>query len=211
MRYAASEKLEIIRLIERSSLPIRRALAHIGIPKSTFYAWYDRYAVGGLDALEDHRPRPKRVWNRIPDEVRQKIIELALEEPDLSPREIAVTFTDRERSYVSEASVYRLLKAHGLITSPAFIVMKAADEFKDKTTAINQLWQTDFTYLKVAGWGWYYLSTVLDDGHSVPPWQLQMSLRLWKWRLRLPGSTRSRYGIGRVCLATTDRPTSPRI
>ena len=173
MRYAASEKLEIIRLVEQSSLPVRRTLAQIGIPKSTFYAWYDRYAAGGLDALEDHRPQPKRVWNRIPDEVRQKIIELALEESDLSPREIAVTFTDRERSYVSEASVYRLLKARGLITSPAFIVMKAADEFKDKTTAINQLWQTDFTYLKVAGWGWYYLSTVLDDfSRYIVAWKL---------------------------------------
>ena len=173
MRYVGSEKLEIIRLVEQSSLPVRRTLGQIGIPKSTFYSWYDRYAAGGLNALEDHRPRPKRVWNRIPDEVRQKIIELALEESDLSPREIAVTFTDRERSYVSEASVYRLLKARGLITSPAFIMIKAADEFKDKTTAINQLWQTDFTYLKVNGWGWYYLSTVLDDfSRYVVAWKL---------------------------------------
>jgi putative transposase len=60
-----------------------------------------------------------------------------------------VHFTDAERYFVSEASVYRLLKAHDLITSPAFITMKAADEFKNKTTAPNQLWQTDFTYLKV--------------------------------------------------------------
>ena len=78
-------------------------------------------------------------------------------------RELAVRFTDAERYFVSEASVYRLLKAHDLITSPAFIVMKAVDEFKDKTTAPNQLWQTDFTYLKVTGWGSLYLSTVLDD------------------------------------------------
>ncbi len=82
MRYAASEKLEIIRLVEQSSLPVRRTLGQIGIPKSTFYSWYDRYAAGGLNALEDHRPRPKRVWNRIPNEVRQKIIELALEARD---------------------------------------------------------------------------------------------------------------------------------
>ena len=173
MRYPASEKLEIIRLVEESSLSVRHTLAQIGIPKSTFYAWYDRYAAGGLDALEDHRPKPRRVWNRIPDDVRQRIVELALDEPDLSPREIAVTFTDRERSYVSESSVYRLLKAHGLITSPAFIVMKAAAEFKDKTTAINQLWQTDFTYLKVTGWGWFYLSTVLDDfSRYIVAWKL---------------------------------------
>jgi len=173
MRYPASEKLEIIRLVEESSLSVRRTLAQIGIPKSTFYAWYDRYAAGGLDALEDHRPKPRCVWNRIPDDVRQRIVELALDEPNLSPREIAVTFTDRQRSYVSESSVYRLLKAQGLITSPAFIVMKAADEFKDKTTAINQLWQTDFTYLKVTGWGWFYLSTVLDDfSRYIVAWKL---------------------------------------
>ena len=163
MRYPASEKLEIIRTVETSPLPVRRTLAQIGIPKSTFYAWLDRYVAGGLDALEDRKPRPERVWNRIGDYVRQKVIAFALDQPELSPREIAVGFTDQERTYVSEASVYRLLRAEGLITSPAFIVMKAAERFANPTSAINQLWQTDFTYLKVTGWGWYYLSTVLDD------------------------------------------------
>src|SRR6266404_5807300 len=163
MRYPASEKLEIIRLVEGSSLPVRRTLEKIGIPRSTFYRWYDSYRSAGPEALEDHRPRPDRVWNRIPEDVRDRIVQLALGEPTLSPRELAVRFTDAEKYFVSEASVYRLLKAHDLITSPAFIVMKAADEFKDKTTASNQLWQTDFTYLKVIGWGWFYLSTILDD------------------------------------------------
>ena len=173
MRYPASEKLEIIRTVETSHLPVRRTLDKIGIPKTTFYAWLDRYAAGGLDALEDHRPRPRRVWNRIPDVVREKIVQLALDEPDRSPREIAVTFTDRERSFVSEASVYRLLKARGLVTSPAFIVMKAADRFANPTTAIKQLWQTDFTYLKIIGWGWFYLSTVLDDfSRYIVAWKL---------------------------------------
>ncbi len=60
-------------------------------------------------------------------------------------------FTDTKIYFISEASVYRLLKAHDLIASPAFIVVKAADAFKDKTTAPNQMWQTDFTYLKVIG------------------------------------------------------------
>ena len=173
MRYAAAEKLEIIRTVEVSHLPVRRALDKIGIPKTTFYAWLDRYGAGGFDALEDHRPRPHRVWNRIPDDVRERIVALALDEPDLSPREVAVAFTDRERSFVSEASVYRLLKLRGLVTSPAFIVMKAADKFTNPTTAINQLWQTDFTYLKVTGWGWFYLSTVLDDfSRYIVAWKL---------------------------------------
>jgi transposase InsO family protein len=173
MRYPASEKLEIIRTVETSHLPVRRTLDKIGIPKTTFYAWLDRYAAGGLDALEDRKPRPRRIWNRIPDEIRDKVIERALEKPELSPREVAVAFTDAEKTFVSEASVYRILKAEGLVTSPAFIVMKAADAFANPTTAINQLWQTDFTYLKVTGWGWFYLSTVLDDfSRYIVAWKL---------------------------------------
>jgi transposase InsO family protein len=132
-----------------------------------------RYAAGGLDAIEDHRPRPHRVRNRIPADVRERIVQLALDEPDLSPREVAVAFIDRERSFVSEASVYRLLIARGLVTAPAFIVTKAADKFTNPPTAINQLWQTDFTYLKVTGWGWFYLSTVLDDfSRYIVTWKL---------------------------------------
>ena len=153
MRYSASEKLEIIRLVEQSYLPVRRTLGQIGIPRSTFYRWYDQYQTGGPEALDDRSPRPDRVWNRIPDDVRSRVVTLALDEPELSPRELAVRFTDAERYFVSEASVYRLLKAHDLITSPAFFTMKAADEFKNKTTAPNQLWQTDFTYLKVTWLG----------------------------------------------------------
>ena len=68
-------------------------------------------------------------------------LQLALDEPELSPRELAVRFTDRVGDFVSEASVYRLLKAHDLITSPAFVVIAAADEFKDETKAPNELWQ----------------------------------------------------------------------
>jgi putative transposase len=167
MRYPAGEQLEINRLVEQSSLPVRRTLAKLGIPRATFYRWYDRYSRGGPEVLNDRSSRPDRAWNRTPDPVRERIIQLALDEPVLSPRQLAVHFTDTQSYFVSEASVYRLLKARDLIASPAFIVIKAAEAFKDKTTAPNQLWQTDFTYLKVIGWGWFYLSTVLDDFSAI--------------------------------------------
>ena len=157
MRYSASEKFEIIELVEQSSLSIRRTLAPIGIPRSTFYDWYSRYQEGGIEALVDGKPRPRRIWNKIPDKIETAIVNLALEEPDLSPRELAVNFTDIKGSFVSEATVYRLLKDHGLITSPAFILMKAADRFANPTTAPNQL----------------YLSTVLDDfSRYILAWKL---------------------------------------
>ena len=177
MRYPAAEKLEIIRLVEQSHLPVRRTLRQLGVPPATFYRWYERLQAGGPEALADRPSRPDRVWNRIPDEVRGRIVDLALDAPELSPRELAVRFTDEQRYFVSEASVYRLLKAHDLITSPAFIVLKAADRFHSPTTAPNQLWQTDFTYLKVIGWGWFYLSTVLDDfSRYIIAWKLCTSM-----------------------------------
>lgn len=178
MRYPAEEKLEIIRLVEQSNIPAKQTLDRLGIPRSTFYLWYDKYAQGGVEALEDKAPMPARVWNRIADNIREKILDLALERPELSPRELAIRFTDTERYFVSEASVYRLLKAHDLITSPAFIVIKAENEFKDKTTAPNEMWQTDFTYLKVIGWGWFYLSTILDDySRYVIAWKLCTTMK----------------------------------
>ncbi len=170
---SASEKLEIIRIVEHSHLPVRRTLDKLGVLPGSFYRWYDRYQTGGVEALADKPSKPSRVWNRIPDDIRKRIVTMALDEPELSPRELAARFTDTQNYFVSEASVYRLLKAHDLITSAAFIVIKAADAFKDKTTAINQLWQTDFTYLKVIGWVWFYLSTILDDfSRYIIAWKL---------------------------------------
>lgn len=139
MRYPASEKLEIIKLVEQSHLPARRTLDQLGVARRTFYRWYDRYLGGGPAALEDRPSAPSRVWNRIPADIHDQIIELALEQSELSPRELAVRFTDEKRYFVSEATVYRLLKAHDLITSPAFVVIKAADAFHTKTTRPNQM------------------------------------------------------------------------
>ena len=127
MRYPGSEKLEIIRIVEQSHLPARQTLDQLGIARRTFYRWYDRYLEGGPEALADRPSAPSRVWNRIPPAIHDQIIELALEQSELSPRELAVRFTDEQRYFVSEATVYRLLKAHDLITSPAYVVIKAAD------------------------------------------------------------------------------------
>jgi len=173
MRYSASEKLEIIRLVEQSSLSVCQTLLRLGIHKSTFYNWLKRFHEGGVDGLEDRKPSPRLVWNKLPGSQQTEIIELALERPELSPRELAVAYTDEQSSFVSESTVYRLLKAHDLITSPAYILMEAADKFQHPTSRVNEMWQTDFTYCKIIGWGWYFLSTVLDDfSRFIIAWRL---------------------------------------
>lgn len=173
MRHTPAEKLEIIRLVDGSDIGVTRTLKELGIHKSTFYNWYEKYLLHGPDGLADKTPSPKQIWNRIPKKERERVVEVALEKEELSARELAWHITDHEGYYISESSVYRILREYGLLTAPAHIIMSASDEFKDKTSYPNQMWQTDFTYFKIIGWGWYYLSTVLDDySRYIVAWEL---------------------------------------
>src|SRR3546814_11428603 len=134
MRYPASEKLEIIRIVEQSHLPAKRTLDQLGIPRRTFYRWYDRFVEGGPEALEDRPSAPSRVWNRIGDDIQQQIVEMALDYSELSPRELAVRFNDERRYFGSDATVHRLLKAHDLDPSPAHMLINTDTHFHHKTT-----------------------------------------------------------------------------
>ena len=163
MRFTQSEKMEIIRLVQGSQLGVKRTLEELDVPRSSFYRWYRRYRKEGYDGLANRSPNCRRFWNKIPDCEKQRVIDVALAKPELTPRELAWEITDGHGTFISESSVYRILRYYDLVSSPAYIVLSASDEFKHKTSQVNQLWQTDFTYFKIIGWGWYYLSTVLDD------------------------------------------------
>ena len=173
MRYSAAEKREIIRLVEGSDLGVRRTLVELDVPRSSFYRWYRAYQERGYDGLSDPLPQPRRFWNRIPEAEREKVVERALAQPELTPRELAWRITDHEGYFISESSVYRILKAYDLVTSPAYVLLTAKDRFDHPSQRVNELWQTDFTYFKVVGWGWYYLLTVLDDySRYIVGWKL---------------------------------------
>ena len=163
MRFTQQEKYEIIKLVDGSDLSANRTLKELGIYKRTFYNWYRRYLEGGYDGLAPKAKGRQQTWNKIPAVQQGQVIDEALEHETFSSRELAFHIVDHHKWYISESSVYRILKRAGLITSPAHIVLSAADEFEHKTKRINEMWQTDFTYFKIVGWGWYYLSTVLDD------------------------------------------------
>src|SRR5262249_56682213 len=104
-------------------------LAELGSHRSPFSGWYRRYVEAGGVGWAAKKPAALRYWNRIPPVIRQRVVDAALADPERSPRELAWQFTDRTRHFLSEASVYRILKAADLITSPAFIVLQAADRF----------------------------------------------------------------------------------
>ncbi len=160
---SADKKRELIELVRRSPQPKRTTIAELGLSRSTFYRWQRRYREQGEAGLVDRKPDPGAVWNRLRPAEKTVIVETALQQPDLSPRELACQLTDHAGFTASEATVYRVLKQYGLARTMALVGFPAGKEFRVKTTAPNQLWQSDASYYFVVSWGWYYSIEVLDD------------------------------------------------
>ncbi|TLN23512.1 helix-turn-helix domain-containing protein, partial [bacterium] len=142
---SAGEKREIIALVANSGLPRRRALAQLGLPKSTYYRWLRRQAGGRLEDRKGGSPIP---WNKLRAEEEEKILAQARASPELSAREIALRVTDIDGTYVSESTVFRILKREGLIKPAEVVGFKAGKEYKRKTKRPNELWATDCAHLK---------------------------------------------------------------
>ena len=176
-RYSQSEKMEIIQMVEQSELSVKQTLVELDVPRSTFYDWYRRYLADGYKGLVDVHLHRQQFWNKTPQQVREKVVAIALEHTEKSPRQLAWHITDNEGYFISESSVYRILKSYDLIASPAFHLVTAKDEFEHKTKRVNEMWQTDFTQFKVIDWGYYYLCTILDDySRYIIAWRLSPTM-----------------------------------
>ena len=171
---SAASKGRILALVAESGLPIRRALARLGFPRSTYYRWLGRQAEGRLQDRKGGSPVP---WNKLRPEETERVLSLARVSPELSPRQLALTLTDTTGAYISESTAYRVLKREGLIKPAEVVGFKADKEYHRKTKGPNELWATDCAHLKVEGWGWYYLVTVLDDySRMILAWELQSDM-----------------------------------
>ena len=170
----ATEKSEILALVADSGLPRRRALAQLGFPKSTYYRWLGKQTERGLQDKKGGSPTP---WNKLRPEEEEKILSQARASPELSPRQLALRIIDAKGLYVSESTVYRVLKREGLIKPAEVVGFKADKEYHRKTKGLNELWATDCAHLKVVDWGWYYLVTVMDDySRFILAWELKSDM-----------------------------------
>jgi putative transposase len=148
-------------------------LKKLGIPVSTYYHWRRLYRKGGVAALEQGIRAPNPGWNRLMPEEEAEVLSEAKAHPELSPRLLAVKITDEKPFTVSESTVYRLLKARGLVAPRPLPELPASKEWRHKTTRPNELWQIDATNFFVAGWGYYKLIPVLDDfSRKIIAWDL---------------------------------------
>jgi len=174
---AAEYKLEVLRVVEAGPLPVSQALRQLGIPRSTYYRWRANFRHRGRAGLYDRPSSRSRVWNQILPGERDQVLRIALLYPGWSPREVSCHITDQCGFTISESSVYRILKAEGLIRELEQKTFPAGSEYSVKTSGPNEQWQTDATYLLVKNWGWYYLISVLDDfSRRILAWRLQAAM-----------------------------------
>jgi putative transposase len=163
----STERAHILNEVECQPRGKRRTLASLGVPKSSYYRWRH-----GLP-LSARKGRP---WNRITPNEERRILAVAREFPDLSSRQLAAWITDNEGFCVSESTVYRILRREGLVKRQE-VQVSAAKEYHTKTTRPHQMWATDASYFRVAGWGYYYLVTVMDDySRFILAWKLQKDM-----------------------------------
>ena len=169
---SADQKTQVLVRVESSPGAKRKVLAELGVSKSDCYRWRARARQGNLEDRRDSGPS----WNRLSPGEESVVLDVALEQTDLSSRQLAAWITDNKGFSVSESTVYRLLKSQGLIKSPE-MKMAAGKEFHTKTTHPHQMWATDASYFRVSGWGFYYLVTVMDDfSRFILAWRLQTDM-----------------------------------
>ena len=171
---SAEGKSEILALVTGSGLSCRRALAQLGLPRSTYYRWLKRQSEG---KLTDRKGGSTLPWNKLSPEEEAGVLAEARASPELSSRQLAWKVTDSGCTYISESTAYRILKKAGLIKPVEIIGFKAAKEYRRKTERPNELWATDCCHLKVIDWGWYYLETVMDDfSRFILGWDLKTDM-----------------------------------
>jgi putative transposase len=171
------QKLEILRAVELSSLPVKEFLIGLDVASSTYYLWKANFDRHGREGLHNRSPFKGRTWNEILPHEEKRILQVADLYPDRFSREISVHISDNDDFSVSESTVYRVLKRNGLIRTPEKKTFPAGPEYTVKTKRVNEMRQTDASHLIVKNWGWYYLISVLDDfSRKILAWLLQPSM-----------------------------------
>ena len=175
---SAQERSNVITRVEETRWGKRKLLTQLQVPKSNYYRWRARALQGkqdsrwrarALQGKQDSSTASTRIpWNKLSPPEEAAVLAAAREFPEWSSRQLATWITGHLRLSVGESTVYRLLKREGLVKPPEMQLL-AGKEYQRKTSGPHQMWATDASYFRVAGWGYYYMVTVMDDYSRPPP------------------------------------------
>ena len=170
---SAQERSNVITRVEETRWGKRKLLTQLQVPKSNYYRWRARALQGKQDSSTASTRIP---WNKLSPPEEAAVLAAARESPEWSSRQLATWITDHLRLSVGESTVYRLLKREGLVKPPEMQLL-AGKEYQRKTSGPHQMWATDASYFRVAGWGYHYMVTVMDDySRSILAWKLQLDM-----------------------------------
>ena len=158
------EKVKLVSELSNKPKLLER-LSELGIATSTYYSWKRRLASRGVAAFIAESSAPKSVWNRLSQTERDLIESEARKHTEMSPRLLAWMLLDQHGVAVSESTVYRVLKAKGLVRQRPQDQRPAAKVWKKPTKAVDEIWQMDGTNFFIPEFGYYKAIPVLDD-HS---------------------------------------------
>jgi len=168
-RSQAWEKFEILETVASCPLSMRKACQELGIPRSTYQRWKRAYRERGLEGLKDIPPIPHRRPHRKSEEERQKVLECAKAHTQLGPRSLAPYLWDEYKLPISAKTIYNILKAEGWVRQKR---QRAKSPGKEpaypEVTEPNQVWQADFMFVYIDGYGFYQLLTFLDAWSRLP-------------------------------------------
>ncbi|MFC1929872.1 helix-turn-helix domain-containing protein [Chloroflexota bacterium] len=139
---SALEKVMVMALVNTSTASKSQTLVEIGIPRRTYYNWVKQEARG-------RKAVNRRPWNRIKEEQEQMVMDHAWASPELSPRQLSLRLVDDYSCWVSESTIYRILKREELVKMAEIKGFAAGKEYRRKTKRPNEMWATDCSYLRV--------------------------------------------------------------
>ena len=164
MKLSPEEKVKLVEELSNEPKLLER-LRELGIATSTYYSWKRRLAARGAAAFIAESSAPKSVWNRLSQAERDLIESEARKYTEMSPRLLAWMLLDQHGVAVSESTVYRVLKAKGLVRQRPLDQRPAAKVWKKPTKAVDEIWQMDGTNFFIPQFGYYKAIPVIDD-HS---------------------------------------------
>jgi transposase InsO family protein len=163
-KYSSIEKLRIIKMVERSDLSRPDACREIGIHNVTYYKWFRAYQKDGYKGLASIPYRRSKNWNEIPDEERELVLNVHMQNPRMGIRQLRWHIVDYCGIFLGTNIIKDLVSlADDGIERGITIQHKAADSFPHKTSHVHQIWQTDFTKVRLANGKSYFVSAIIDD------------------------------------------------
>lgn len=146
----------------RSRMPITTSLKHLGVKRSSYFRW--KRAERWQQPRSEPVP-PVQAFEALPEE-KQAVVNYALLHPEIRHRELSWRMIDDDVAYLSQSTVYRILKGESLMCSRPGRKKRYRDE----------IWATDLMYLTL-GESQYYLLNFIDEySRYLVHWELLTSM-----------------------------------